>query len=92
MLFRSFFRVATVLSCMSIVITAVYILRASGFALMGPIKNKEFETLSDAGWNERLAAFVLIVSILIIGLLPSTVNNLIHPGTESIVNRLISLR
>lgn len=87
-----FYRTATILSCMSIVVTAVYILRASGFSLMGPLKFKEYESLTDAGWNERLAAVVLIVSILVIGLLPFTVNDLIHEGTESIVNRLISIR
>ena len=34
------YRIATILSCASIVVTAVYILRAVGQAIMGPLKFK----------------------------------------------------
>ncbi len=87
-----FYKLATILACMSIVVTAVYILRASGFSLMGKITNPKFEHLNDAKWNEKLASIVLIISILIIGLIPFTVNNLIHDGTLSIISRLVSLK
>src|SRR6187455_2724753 len=42
------YRVATILSCASIVVTAVYILRAVGQAIMGPIKNNHYLSLHDA--------------------------------------------
>ncbi len=87
-----FYKLATILACMSIVVTAVYILRASGFALMGKIVNPKYETLKDATWNERLAAGVLIAAILVIGLIPFTVNELIHSGTASILNHFILLK
>ena len=79
---------------MSIVVTAVYILRASGMSLMGVIKNKKFESLTDATWNEKAAATLLIAGILIIGLSPFLLNDLITPGTKQImqnVNRIFTL-
>ena len=77
----------TVLSCMSIVVTAVYILRAIGKAVMGPARP---ETLAykDAYWNEKLAAGVLMAGILVIGLTPFLLNDLIMPGTEKITEQL----
>ncbi|MBP9922213.1 MAG: NADH-quinone oxidoreductase subunit M, partial [Bacteroidia bacterium] len=89
-----FYRVSTILACMSIVVTAVYILRASGMSLMGVIKNKKFESLTDATWNEKAAATLLIAGILIIGLSPFLLNDLITPGTKQImqnVNRIFTL-
>ena len=82
-----FYRIATIAACMSIVVTAVYILRAIGKTAMGPIK-EEFKNLPDASWNEKLAAGVLLAGILAIGLAPFWLNDLITPGTEIIINKL----
>ena len=73
---------------MSIVVTAVYILRATGSSLMGPIKKKEYMALPDASWNERLAAGVLIVGILLMGLTPFIVNDLISPSTQQLMGNI----
>ena len=81
------YRLATILSGASIVVTAVYILRATGRAIMGPISN-EHSLLSDATWNEKLAAVLLIVGILIIGLAPFLINHLIMPSTDAIMAQL----
>jgi NADH-quinone oxidoreductase subunit M len=78
------YRIATILSGASIVVTAVYILRATGRAIMGPI-NAEHELLTDATWNEKLAAVLLITGILIIGLAPFLINHLITPSTDAIM-------
>lgn len=72
---------------MSIVVTAVYILRAIGQVAMGPIK-EAYTGLSDAGWNEKLAAVILIIGIVAIGIAPFWLNDLIKPGAEIIVNKL----
>ena len=82
-----FHRVATIAACMSIVVTAVYILRAIGQTAMGPIK-EEFSTLTDAKWNEKLAAIILIAGIVAIGVAPFWLNDLINPATEIIMNKL----
>ncbi|HVS98791.1 MAG TPA: NADH-quinone oxidoreductase subunit M [Puia sp.] len=71
------YHLATILACASIVITAVYILRATGQAIMGPLKDPNYGILSDATWNERLAAIVLVSGIIAIGVAPFWLNELI---------------
>lgn len=85
----SFHRVATIAAAMSIVVTAVYILRAVGQTAMGPIKNQDFAHLQDAAWNEKLAAIVLIIGILAIGLAPQWLNELLSPASELIMNKIV---
>lgn len=84
----TFYRVATVLACASIVVTAVYILRAVGSSAMGPIKNEEFRTFGDATWNEKLASVTLILCILAIGLAPFWLTNLVTPDTQLIMENI----
>ena len=83
----TFRRVATVLACLSIVVTAVYILRAVTKTSMGPL-TAGFEGLTDATWNEKLAAIILVAGILAIGLAPGWLNDLIRPGAEIIMNKI----
>ncbi len=80
-----FYRIATIIACMSIVVTAVYILRATGSSLMGPLTNSSYNSLKDAGWHERLAAVLLVAGILIMGIAPFLVNDLIYPSTQQIM-------
>ena len=75
------------LACLSIVVTAVYILRAVGKTAMGPLK-EGFENLSDATWNEKLAALILIAGIIAIGIAPFWLNDLISPGAEIIMQKI----
>ena len=83
----TFHRIATIAACMSIVVTAVYILRAVGKTAMGPLK-AGYENLSDAAWNEKLAAIILIIGIIAIGMAPFWLNNLVGPATELIMNKI----
>jgi NADH-quinone oxidoreductase subunit M len=83
-----FYRIATIIACASIVVTAVYILRAVGSAIMGPVKNNEYMKLGDASWNERLAAVLLIIGIVAIGIAPFWLTDLINPGTEVIIQKV----
>jgi NADH-quinone oxidoreductase subunit M len=85
----AFHRIATILACMSIVVTAVYILRAITKTAMGPLK-ENFADLKDAKWNERLAAIILIAGIIAIGIAPSWINDLIRPGAEIIIQKITS--
>jgi len=82
------YRLATILACASIVVTAVYILRAAGKAVMGPITDSHFNSLRDASWNEKMAAGILIFGIVAIGIAPFWLYQLITPGTEFIVQHL----
>jgi len=81
------YRLATILACASIVVTAVYILRAAGKTVMGPMSDA-YAKLTDATWNEKLAAGLLLVGILFIGIAPFFINQLIEPGTENIMQQL----
>jgi NADH-quinone oxidoreductase subunit M len=84
-----FYKTATILACASIVVTAVYILRAIGLAIWGTIKNKEYEHLKDASWNERFASVILIAGIIFIGIFPFWLINLIESDTLNIFNALM---
>lgn len=84
----TFHRVATITAAMSIVVTAVYILRAIGKVAMGPINNNNFLELKDATWNEKLAAIILIIGIVSIGIAPGWLNDLLKPAAEIISNRI----
>jgi NADH-quinone oxidoreductase subunit M len=84
----AFYRVATILACMSIVVTAVYILRAIGQTVMGPVGKEEYHALGDAAWYEKLAAFILIVGILAMGLAPFWLYDLLAPATDMISQRI----
>ena len=81
------YRLATILACASIVVTAVYILRAAGKTVMGPLSSS-YDELKDARWNEKLAAGLLIAGIVLIGVAPFLLNELIAPGTQIIMNKL----
>jgi NADH-quinone oxidoreductase subunit M len=83
----AFYRVATIVACMSIVVTAVYILRAVGQAAMGPL-HTGYECLSDATWNEKISAIVLVAGIIAIGLAPFWLNNLVSPAAEVIMQKI----
>jgi NADH-quinone oxidoreductase subunit M len=84
----SFHRIATIVATMSIVVTAVYILRAIGTTAMGPIKNENYLLLKDAAWNEKLAAIILVAGIIAIGIAPGWLNDLLRPAAEEIMNRI----
>ncbi|HUP11509.1 MAG TPA: proton-conducting transporter membrane subunit, partial [Niastella sp.] len=75
------YRVATVLACASIVVTAVYILRAMGKVIMGPLQlegaSVPQDLISDARWNEKAAAGLLIIGIIAIGIAPFWLTQLI---------------
>ena len=86
----AFHRIATIAACMSIVVTAVYILRAIGQTAMGPLK-EGFGNLTDATWNEKLAAMILIAGILAIGIAPEWLNELVSPATELIMQKLAAV-
>jgi NADH-quinone oxidoreductase subunit M len=82
------YRLATLLACASIVVTAVYILRAVGQTVMGPVTDAHYSNLSDAKWNEKLAAVLLLIGIVAIGVAPFWLNKLVEPGAEIIIQQV----
>lgn len=84
-----FHRVCTIIATCSIVITAVYILRTVGKFLYGEVGNPEHLKLTDATWDEKVAVFILIACVAVLGTTPFWVSDLISAGVEPIVSNLI---
>jgi NADH-quinone oxidoreductase subunit M len=82
------YHLATILACASIVITAVYILRATGQTIMGPVKDLRYNGLTDATWNEQLAGILLGVGIFAIGVAPFWLSELLAPGVSAIMGHV----
>lgn len=86
----TFHRVATLIACSSIVITAVYVLRVVATLLLGPIRNEHYLELTDARWFEKLGGVTLVVSIVIIGVAPLWLSNLIQEPLAGIIQQIAS--
>jgi NADH-quinone oxidoreductase subunit M len=84
----AFHRIAIILAAASIVVTAVYILRAAGKAVMGPIINEHYQHLKDASWNEKIASVLLIFAIIAIGIAPFWLYNLIAHDAQLIMENI----
>jgi NADH-quinone oxidoreductase subunit M len=78
-------RIATLLSCASIVVTAVYILRATGKAIMGPLQ-QAYASLTDAVWYEKMAAVFLLTGIFVMGIAPFLIQYITGDEAAAIVN------
>jgi NADH-quinone oxidoreductase subunit M len=85
----AFHRIITIIAVSSIVVTAVYILRVVGTLLMGEVKNDSYNEFPPAKWYEKLATTSLIIGILIVGLIPFWLSNMISDSLGIIVSRLI---
>lgn len=83
-----FYRMCTSLAVASIVVTAVYILRAAGKTFMGALTNEHFECLRDATWNEKIVSVVFIVVMLIIGIAPFWLYNLLLPDAQILLTNI----
>ena len=84
----TFHRVATLVACSSIVITAVYILRVVGILLLGPLKNDHFLELTDAQWFEKISTVTLVVSIAVIGMVPLWLSDLLRQPLAALLHQL----
>lgn len=84
----TFHRVATIIACSSIVITAVYILRVVGMLLLGPIRNDNYLSIKDAKWHERLSTLTLIIAVAAIGIAPLWLSDMIMESLTPIVDKL----
>ncbi len=79
-------RVATIIACTSIVVTAVYILRVVGRILFGQVENKHYLELTDATWDERFAVCCLIFCVAGLGLFPLWASNVISDAVGPILS------
>ncbi|MEW6750346.1 MAG: NADH-quinone oxidoreductase subunit M [Candidatus Latescibacterota bacterium] len=81
-------RSLTVIATLSIVVTAVYVLRGLAQVFQGPITNHHFEELTDATWPERISTGLLVGTLAVVGLMPWLFIDLISTSVMPIANRL----
>ncbi len=81
-----FHRVITIVAVSSIVVTAVYILRVVGALLMGPVSKEAYLKFHDATWYEKLATVTLIAGIVIIGIAPLWLSDMIMDNLGAILD------
>ncbi len=82
-----FHRFSSVLAISSIVVTAVYILRAVGKVIMGPIKNVDYLKLEDANLTDKLATGLLTFTVLFMGLAPFWFIGLVSKDAQIIMDQ-----
>lgn len=72
------YRVATVLACSSIVITAVYIIRAIGRITFGEAQSADIVAIPDADGREKTVVVLIMACIFFMGLAPMWVKFLLN--------------
>ena len=81
-------RILTILATMSIVVTAVYVLRGLGTVFLGPITDHHFDKLTDATFTEKLCTGILVATLVVVGVFPSLMGHMIEGSLLPILNRL----
>lgn len=81
-------RVCTVLAVLSIVVTAVYVLRTVNSLVNGPISQK-FSLLSDATALEKVPVTILLFCLFAMGILPGWIIDLVNEAVHPIFNNLM---
>ncbi|MDO8304054.1 MAG: NADH-quinone oxidoreductase subunit M [Sedimentisphaerales bacterium] len=81
-------RILAIIATMSIVVTAVYVLRGLAKVFYGPITNHHFEELGDATIPERISTGLLVTTLFVVGLMPWYFIDLIEGSLFPILNRL----
>jgi NADH-quinone oxidoreductase subunit M len=70
------------ISATTLVFGAVYTLRAYQLSMFGAPKNESFE---DLYWNEILVFILLTVAIVVIGLFPQFISDLVGPSLDKLI-------
>jgi NADH-quinone oxidoreductase subunit M len=81
------YQILTIIAISGIIITAVYILRTLGNVLFGPRK-PEWDHLQDLRGTEMVPLLVLGGAILLGGILPFTIMDLINSGVDQLLTQI----
>ena len=84
-----FHRILTIVVVSSIVVTAVYILRMVGKIMMGALSNKEYAKLPKATWYEKTGLILLMIPVIIIGVMPFGLSEMIKASIQPFLERLL---
>jgi len=83
-------KILTVIATLSIVVTAVYVLRGLAQVFQGPLDETKFGNVTDAALPDKISAGILVATLAIGGLLPWYFVRLIESSLMPLVNRLAS--
>jgi NADH-quinone oxidoreductase subunit M len=86
-----FYRIVTIVTIASIVITAVYILRVIAILLLGPTTNEHYNHFTDARWYEKISTVTLISFIAFIGLAPYWLSSMIGDSLQPVLNKILAM-
>jgi len=78
------FPIYTIIGVSGIVITAAYILWMVQRTFFGPL-NQRFETLSDVNTSQTIAMYLLVLSILFVGIFPNIITSVFEVGITNII-------
>lgn len=81
-------RICTVLAVLSIVVTAVYVLRTVNALVNGPIALK-YDVLKDATALEKVPVTILLFCLFAMGILPGWIIDLVNEAVYPIYNNLM---
>ena len=81
-------RICTVLAILSIVVTAVYILRTANTVVNGPLR-AAYAGLQDATLLEKLPVSILVFSLFAMGMLPGWIIDLVNGAIDPIYNNVM---
>jgi NADH-quinone oxidoreductase subunit M len=84
-----FYRVSTIIVVSAIVVTAVYILRAAGIMLMGPIKNEAYLNLPKVTWYEKTGILLLLIPIVGMGVAPLWLSDMIMESLQPFIQGVL---
>ena len=84
------YQVQTILAVVGIVITAGYILWMLQRAFFGPL-NPHFDHLEDAKPLEMVPLFTLLLVILLVGVYPAILTDLINSGVTPLIQRVATV-
>jgi NADH-quinone oxidoreductase subunit M len=81
-------RIMTILAASSVVVSAVYLLRALTKMLYGPMVNKHHEHITDATFVEKVPLSLLIFLLAFSGMFPGWMIRLVEYSLAPIINQL----
>ncbi len=84
-----FYRVSTIIVVSAIVVTAVYILRAAGIMLMGPVRNEAYLNLPKVTWYEKTGILLLLIPIVGMGVAPLWLSDMIMESLQPFIQGLL---
>ncbi len=84
-----FYRVSTIIVVSAIVVTAVYILRAAGIMLMGPVRNEAYLNLPKVTWYEKTGILLLLIPIVGMGVAPLWLSDMIMESLQPFIQGVL---